>query len=143
MAKHYKLVTKGLQPRILWLEGDGISPTRVPYLTPLQEEDKAELIALLDFAYEAGLTRGRNEVQEPDPEKRPMDMQAINPQHYKTGGIECIDYLKAKLSPEEFRGFLKGNAVKYLSRAEHKGNAEDYAKANWYTNMLAGKDPRN
>lgn len=66
----------------------------------------------------------------------------VNPDHYKTGGIETIDYLKAKMTPEELRGFLKGNALKYLSRAEAKGGAEDYAKALWYTTMLAGKDPR-
>ncbi len=66
----------------------------------------------------------------------------INPDHYKKGSIECIDYLKAKLTPEEFRGFLKGNAVKYLTRAESKGGEEDYKKAAWYTSMLAGVDPR-
>ena len=66
----------------------------------------------------------------------------INPDHYKGGGIECIDYLKAKLTDEEFRGFLKGNAIKYLSRAEKKGGAEDYKKAAWYTTMLSGVDPR-
>ena len=67
---------------------------------------------------------------------------AINPGHYKAGGIEVIDYLRAKMTPEEFRGFLKGNAMKYLSRAEQKGGPEDYEKAAWYTSMLAGKDPR-
>lgn len=66
----------------------------------------------------------------------------INPDHYKGGGIETIDILRAKLSPEEFRGFLKGNAIKYLTRAEKKGGPEDYAKAAWYTTMLSGKDPR-
>lgn len=66
----------------------------------------------------------------------------INPDHYKNGGIETIDYLRAKLSPEEFRGFLKGNAMKYLSRAEMKGGEEDYKKAMWYVSMLNGKDPR-
>lgn len=66
----------------------------------------------------------------------------INPDHYKQGGIECIDYLRAKLTEEELRGFLKGNAIKYLSRAELKGGAEDYKKAAWYTNMLSGVDPR-
>lgn len=66
----------------------------------------------------------------------------INPSHYKTGGIECIDYLRAKLSPEEFRGFLKGNVIKYLSRAESKGVEEDYKKAHWYASFLSGKDPR-
>lgn len=67
---------------------------------------------------------------------------AVNPEHYKAGGIETIDYLRAKLTPEEFRGFLKGNAIKYLTRAERKGGAEDYGKAAWYASMLAGVDPR-
>ena len=60
----------------------------------------------------------------------------VNPEHYKVGGIETIDYLKAKLSPEEFRGFLKGNIIKYTSRAEHKNGMEDYQKAQWYVNKL-------
>ena len=59
------------------------------------------------------------------------------PPHYKVGGIETIDYLQAKLSPEAFKGFLHGNTLKYLSRADHKGNAtEDFKKAQWYLNKL-------
>jgi len=59
------------------------------------------------------------------------------PPHYKVGGIETIDYLQAKLSPEAFRGFLHGNTLKYLSRSDHKGNAtEDFKKAQWYLNKL-------
>lgn len=66
----------------------------------------------------------------------------INPHHYKTGGVETIDYLRAKLSPEEFLGFCKGNVIKYASRALLKGGAEDYAKAAWYASWMAGEDPR-
>lgn len=135
MEKHYKLVYVGLHPPVMRVEGPGILATESPVIDMNESKD---WLALLDKVYEAGLTRGRNEVEEPSP----MDTQAINSQHYKVGGIECIDYLKAKLSAEELRGFLKGNAIKYLSRAEQKGHAEDYAKANWYTTMLSGKDPR-
>lgn len=35
-----------------------------------------------------------------------------SPDHYTFGGIETIDYLKAKLSPEEFAGFCRGNVLK-------------------------------
>jgi len=62
---------------------------------------------------------------------------AINPDHYKVGGIEAIDYVQAKLSPEEYRGYLKGNIIKYLSRGLYKGNeAQDYKKAQWYCDKL-------
>jgi hypothetical protein len=60
-----------------------------------------------------------------------------NPKHYTAGGIECIDYLKAKLTPEEFVGFLKGNTLKYMSRAGLKNDElEDYKKAQFYINKL-------
>jgi len=64
--------------------------------------------------------------------------EAVNhPDHYTAGGIETIDYLRAKLTPAEFRGFLLGNALKYLSRAGHKGQADtDFRKAAWYVAQL-------
>ena len=56
-----------------------------------------------------------------------------HPEHYCFGGIETIDYIRAKLGPDEYRGYLKGSVIKYLSRAGHKGNAlEDFEKADWY-----------
>lgn len=61
-----------------------------------------------------------------------------NPSHYKVGGIETIDFIKAKLTPEEFKGYLLGNVLKYASRAGHKDNAtQDAGKLAWYANRLA------
>lgn len=60
-----------------------------------------------------------------------------SPSHYTSGGIEVIDVLRAKLTPEEFRGFLKGNVIKYMLRAEHKGGAQDYKKGCVYATWLA------
>ena len=63
-----------------------------------------------------------------------MKADMVNaPPHYKVGGIEAIDYIQAKLSPEEFAGFCRGNMLKYISRAGHKADAaEDMRKALWY-----------
>jgi hypothetical protein len=44
--------------------------------------------------------------------------------------------MKQQLTPEEFKGYLKGNVIKYLFRAETKNGLEDYKKANKYTSML-------
>jgi len=61
------------------------------------------------------------------------------PEHYASGGIECIDAIQASMSAEEFRGYLKGNAQKYLWRYQNKANpAQDLHKAQWYLNKLAG-----
>ena len=61
---------------------------------------------------------------------------SINPNHYVFGGIETIEYLKAKLTPEEYRGFLKGNVLKYVSREAEKNGLEDLKKDKWYLDKL-------
>jgi succinate dehydrogenase/fumarate reductase flavoprotein subunit len=51
-----------------------------------------------------------------------------NPAHYTAGGIETIDFIEAKKL-----NYNIGNVVKYLTRADHKGNKlEDLRKAQWY-----------
>ena len=61
----------------------------------------------------------------------------INPDHYKVGGIEAIDYMKAKSTPEEFRGYLRLTAHKYISRAGHKDDTvQDYKKAQSFIDRL-------
>ena len=73
----------------------------------------------------------------------PKPGDPVNPDHYTQGSIEVIDVLRAKMTPEEFRGFCKGNVIKYLLRGEHKGAAGvDYSKASWYASWIAGVDPR-
>lgn len=66
-----------------------------------------------------------------------MSRDTINhPDHYKAGGIETIAYIKAKLTPEQFEGYLAGNVIKYISRYQHKNGAEDLKKARVYLNWL-------
>ena len=64
-----------------------------------------------------------------------------HPKHYKSGDIECIDAIEAQLTAEEFRGFLKGNVLKYMWRERIKGGTESLCKAQWYLNKLIG-DPK-
>ena len=53
-----------------------------------------------------------------------------HPAHYKVGGIETIDFIEAKRL-----NYNMGNAVKYITRADHKGNRkQDLEKAIWYLN---------
>ena len=60
-----------------------------------------------------------------------------NAGYYDAGGIETIKIIRAKLSPEMFVGYCVGNAIKYLCRAFHKGNAtKDILKANTYLTIL-------
>jgi len=55
-----------------------------------------------------------------------------HPDHYVSGGIECIDAMRASMSPIEFEGYLRGCIFKYLWRFRQKGGLVDLQKAKWY-----------
>jgi hypothetical protein len=59
-----------------------------------------------------------------------------SPDHYTAGGIETIDFMQAKLTAEQFEGYLTANVIKYMSRYRYKNGAEDVRKARWYVNKL-------
>lgn len=59
-----------------------------------------------------------------------------SPTHYTQGEIETIDYIKDTLTPEEFKGYIKGNVIKYISRELLKGKEVDLQKAEWYLHYL-------
>lgn len=64
-----------------------------------------------------------------------MDDIVNNPSHYQ-GEVECIEAIKSSMSHEAFKGYLKGNIIKYIWRFERKNGHEDLLKAQWYTNKL-------
>lgn len=85
------------------------------------ENDNSTESVLKDFA-EQVREMGVVVVEESKPD--PVN----HPPHYKTGGIETIDFIEAK-----DLGYHLGNVIKYVTRAKHKGNElEDLKKAQWY-----------
>jgi hypothetical protein len=70
-------------------------------------------------------------VKPEEPKSDPVN----HPAHYKVGGIETIDFIEAKAL-----GYHLGNAVKYITRADHKGNRlQDLQKAKWYIDRAIEK----
>lgn len=72
--------------------------------------------------------------------KKALDDKVSRPSHYTYGEIEVIDYCdqvckqySPELAPYVF------NAIKYLSRANHKGGREDIGKAKYYVQRLFDK----
>lgn len=49
--------------------------------------------------------------------------------HYKNMKVQPWEALEAWLTPEEYRGYMKGTAIAYLAREQSKGSLEDVAKA--------------
>ena len=58
------------------------------------------------------------------------------PDHYNKGAIEAIEAIKASMHPQEYKGYLKGNCLKYLWRYEYKNGIEDLKKAQVYLGWL-------
>jgi len=58
------------------------------------------------------------------------------PEHYRQGGLECIEAIEASMSREEFQGYLKGNIEKYVWRYRYKNGVQDLHKARWYLDRL-------
>ena len=97
---------------------------------PLAEYAKQKM----NLAYEVSKGRPKIRMQSTqDREGQPPELLSVpdpvnHPPHYKTGGIETIDFIEAK-----DLGYHLGNVIKYVTRAKHKGNElEDLKKAQWY-----------
>lgn len=57
--------------------------------------------------------------------------------HYKVGGIQPIEYMKLKMSKEQYEGFCLGNVIKYVSRCDFKDSKiDDLKKARQYLDWL-------
>jgi hypothetical protein len=97
--------------------------------TPLPKDSIGGLALVEKENGELVYTLVRNDVAKPtitmvEPQSDPVN----HPAHYKVGGIETIDFIEAKKL-----GYHLGNAVKYISRSDHKGNRlQDLEKAKWY-----------
>ena len=62
-----------------------------------------------------------------------------SPAHYNSNTIETIDLIRDSMESEEYRGYLKGNVFKYVSRCRYKEKenpVKDLLKAQWYLNKL-------
>jgi len=58
-------------------------------------------------------------------------------EYYSIGNIEVQDVIKAKLTPEQYKGWLLGNVIKYSGRANWKGTFErDVEKITVYSGLL-------
>lgn len=126
------------------------SPVKVSSIKPkatvqvATEEDKAKLYGKLESkpVVDEAPTIGES-VTEVKPTKM-MNDAVHHPQHYTLPGltVESVDVIRAVLTPEEFKGWCKGNALKYSLRAGRKDPAkevQDLAKAGVFLSWITGE----
>ena len=102
-----------------------MTPSYVYKLKSSMEDDKRNAIA--DEQYRLYFSTSNKPLTKSSTKEEAVD-KVNHPPHYKVGGIETIDFIEAKSL-----NYNLGNVVKYLTRADHKGNKlEDLQKAQWY-----------
>jgi hypothetical protein len=53
----------------------------------------------------------------------------VGGEHYRSKSIQPWDAMLAWMGAEQFRGYLRGNVLKYVARYESKGGVQDLRKA--------------
>lgn len=70
------------------------------------------------------------------------DARQVGGSHYRDMQMQPWDVMQAVLTPEEFRGFLKGNVIKYAMRQGKKEGTDDAGKAQHYAQKLSEIDAK-
>ena len=79
----------------------------------------------------------QEDVAPPVVEKVKSTDMVDSPAHYTVGGIETIDFIRAKLTREQYIGCLRGNMIKYNARLGLKDDiGQDAGKLAWYSREL-------
>jgi hypothetical protein len=124
----------------VWIPASDCRPVEKPAKQPTLGQKLAEQ-ALKGIWAANDAVNGTPAIKEslttqPDPPEMPdSSSDPINPSHYKQGGIECIEAIKAATG-EGFVGYVWGSVLKYLWRWPKKGGVDDLKKARWYLDRL-------
>lgn len=121
-----------------------VKPKAQPTVSVATEEDKAKLYGKIETKPVV--------TEVPTPDVSVADIKSTDtmsdavhhPSHYTLPGltVESVDVIRAVLTPEEFKGWCKGNALKYSLRAGRKDptkEVQDLAKAGVFLSWITGE----
>lgn len=66
-----------------------------------------------------------------------------HPNHYTSYQMETLTAISGQSTLDEYRGFLKGNVIKYVARYRFKNGVEDLKKAQFYLEKLKTVEENN
>ena len=112
-------------------EWDRVARSNIPHDMTTEESRQAAWKELAHVGLEAWAEPAEREAEEY------QEDNVCNPEHYNTGNIECIEAIEESMSSVAYKGYLKGNCMKYLWRYDYKGKqVEDLQKCQWYLARL-------
>lgn len=119
-------------------------PKTTPTVVVATDEDKAKLYGKIETEPVVTDTASTGVSVADGKPTDTMNDAVHHPQHYTLPGldVESVDVIRAVLTPEEFKGWCKGNALKYSLRAGRKDPAkevQDLAKAGVFLSWITGE----
>ena len=108
------------------------------------EEEKAQMYGKIESTPVVGEAPTIGESVTDDMPTKMINDAVHHPSHYNLPGlaVESVDVIRAVLTPEEFKGWCKGNALKYSLRAGRKDpdkEVQDLAKAGVFLSWITGE----
>ena len=64
------------------------------------------------------------------------DSYQVAGEHYTSKSVQPWQAMESWMSEEQFKGFLRGNVIKYVARYDEKGGKTDLQKAKHYLDKL-------
>lgn len=104
----------------------------MPMVYKIRKEEHADFIERSNAEVNPQIT---DAVTQFKPSNKADDLQ-IGGDHYKNMGVQPWKAMESWMTPEQFAGFLRGNAIKYLARCDAKGGLDDIKKARHYIDKL-------
>ena len=105
----------------------------MPMVYKIRKEEHADFIERSNASIPSEVT-GNSPIRFV-PSNKADDLQ-IGGDHYKNMGVQPWKAMESWMTPEQFAGFLRGNAIKYLARCDAKGGIDDVKKARHYIDKL-------
>jgi len=111
---------------------------QTPFAVPKEVATKFKVDVALVYQIRKLVIGDRNNVVVAHAVSHPSsaNQQQVGGSHYKSMPIQPWEAMQAWMTPDEFKGFLKGNAIKYLARCDAKGGIDDIKKAKHYIDKL-------
>ena len=104
----------------------------MPMVYKIRKEEHADFIERSNAEVNPQIT---DAVTQFKPSNKADDLQ-VGGDHYKNMGVQPWKAMESWMTPEQFAGFLRGNAIKYLARCDAKGGIDDIKKARHYIDKL-------
>lgn len=127
-ASESGIAAENIPPKDFWNTSEEIkesSPLDIEHFNSLHKDD---MYSGLSFDWDFTMPEDNQVVQ--------VDSIQIGGDHYKKLAIHPWSAMESWMNREQFMGFLRGNAIKYLARCEIEGEVEDLKKARHYLDKL-------